>query len=334
MSANFASFTCRICSNTAHHRRFTATERQFGMGDQFEYVECASCGSLQIAKIPADLGRFYPTHYYSFQATDPVAATAPNWLRRTLRARRSLHTMYGKDWIGALVARHGGDYFPYPWEWFIETKVRPDSAILDVGCGSGKLLRAMRHSGFSNLVGVDPFVAQPVHEPNLRIDRCELRDLDGSFDLVMLHHSLEHVPDIRSQLQAAADRCRPGGHVLVRLPIADCHGWRNHPEHWFALDPPRHLNIPTRHALSALAVECGLETVSVRCDMDATCVWGTELYLRGVPYMDQQGRLTTSSGHPDNPFTADEMAGFRQQAEALNAADDGDTACFVLSKRS
>jgi SAM-dependent methyltransferase len=324
-------FSCRLCGAAGEHRHFAARERQFGLGDAFAYVECADCGSLQIDQVPDDLGRFYPTHYYAFNA--PAAAPAQDaWWRRTLRARRSRSMLDGRDPVGRLAAKLGPDYFAYPWAWFRQTGVGLASAILDVGCGHGKLLRSLRDQGFRRLHGVDPFIAAPIVEPGLRIDRCELSELQGEFDLVMLHHSLEHVSDLQAQLQAAAQRCRPGGHVLVRLPIADCQGWRHYGEHWFALDAPRHLNIPSRRALSAVAARCGLHTESVVCDMDAICLWASELYLRGLPYMDEAGRVVGDPGHPLNPFSPEEAAAFKRRAREINAADEGDTACFVFRK--
>lgn len=329
-----ARFTCRLCGAAGGHRHFTAQERQFGFGDAFGYVECGECGSLQIERIPEDLGRFYPRHYYAFNAAAGAAHVEKGWLRKTLRARRTTFLLDGRDPLGRLVAQLGADYFPYPWDWFRQAGVGLDSAILDVGCGQGKLLRTLRAQGFRRLHGADPFIDAPIVEPHLQIDRCELAEVQGEFDLVMLHHSLEHVPDMHAQLLAAARRCRAGGHVLVRLPIADGRGWRQYGEHWFALDAPRHLNIPSRRALQALAARCGLQTESVVCDMDAVCSWASELYQRGLPYMDAQGRVVGDPGHPLNPFSAAETADFKRRAAQANAADEGDTACFVFRKIS
>src|SRR6476661_7449138 len=41
----------------------------FGTRDEFEYLECAECGTVQIAEIP-DLTAYYPQGYYSFDATE------------------------------------------------------------------------------------------------------------------------------------------------------------------------------------------------------------------------------------------------------------------------
>ena len=51
--------SCRICGNATGNRLHRAREMQFGTGEEFDYVECAGCGCVQIAEIPADLQRFY-----------------------------------------------------------------------------------------------------------------------------------------------------------------------------------------------------------------------------------------------------------------------------------
>lgn len=77
-----------------------------------------------------------------------------------------------------------------------------DAAILDVGCGSGGVLAALKQRGFTNLAGLDP-----THEC-IRIIRDELGldarvgTLDkhtfpqGSFDLMLSTVVFEHLPRI------------------------------------------------------------------------------------------------------------------------------------------
>ena len=62
-------FACRICRNEHGNTSFQAREMMFGFGDEFEYVECAQCGCLQIRSYPADLSKYYPSNYYPHQVT-------------------------------------------------------------------------------------------------------------------------------------------------------------------------------------------------------------------------------------------------------------------------
>lgn len=235
--------------------------------------------------------------------------------------------------IGALVQRLGTDYFPYPWDWFRAAGVTPTSAILDNGCGGGALLRALREQGFTNLTGVDPFIAKSIDEPNIKITKGEIFDLIGPYDLVMFHHSLEHVTEPEKYLKAAASICAAGGTVLIRIPVTGGAGWRNYGEFWFPLDAPRHLAIPTPQSMKLLGERCGLSFQEMRYDTESVCFWGSELYKQGRSTINAKGECVVNETHSENnPFTAEEMATFRQRTIEINEANDGDLACFIFRK--
>lgn len=329
LDAPLASTPCRICHAVGKRIYFSARERQFGIGDEFTYFECGECGSLCIDNIPAQLSKYYPSHYYSFERDTDQPLGQVGWFRRRLRARRALFNIYGSDWLGGLIQQMGSDYFPYPWKWFRATHSTPSSRILDIGCGGGALLRALRDQGFINLFGVDPFISKSVNEPNLQITKGEVFDLEGSYDVVMMHHSLEHVPAPEKYLKAAASKCRPGGYVIVRMPVAGGYGWRTYGEYWFPLDAPRHLAIPTPHSLISLGERCNLQFKQMEYDSKAFCFWASELYKRGLPAVLPDGRETINV---DCPFSEDEMNSFHEKSDAVNKAGDGDLACFIFRK--
>ncbi|MDI2127241.1 class I SAM-dependent methyltransferase [Yinghuangia seranimata] len=46
--------------------------------------------------------------------------------------------------------------------------------------------------------------------------------LSGSYDVVSMHHYLEHTRDPQAELDAAAKVIQPGGHLLIELPDPEC----------------------------------------------------------------------------------------------------------------
>ena len=62
--------TCRYCHST-QGTNFLATERMLGLGGEFTYASCLSCGSIQLLSIPEDLDPYYPSNYYSFSRLQP-----------------------------------------------------------------------------------------------------------------------------------------------------------------------------------------------------------------------------------------------------------------------
>src|SRR3954452_14485077 len=97
-------FRCRACCGEAASKEFVAREMMFGTRKQFQYVECAGCGSVQIAEIPPLdlLAEHYPPNYYSFSLSSPERRT---WLRRVLGVVRARHLFHRPNLLGLVLTK-------------------------------------------------------------------------------------------------------------------------------------------------------------------------------------------------------------------------------------
>ncbi|GAA2459781.1 hypothetical protein GCM10010191_95100 [Actinomadura vinacea] len=88
-------------------------------------------------------------------------------------------------------------------------------------------------------------------------------ELAGAYDVVSMHHYLEHTMDPRAELDAAARVLPPGGHLLVEVPDPEWIVGRLAGRWWHAWFQPQHLHfVPLRNLVAALA-ERGFEVVAV-----------------------------------------------------------------------
>ena len=101
----------------------------------------------------------------------------------------------------------------------------PTARILDVGCANGGLLQALAGLGYRNLCGLDPSptcvdntrkLGQTAHQGSLFQPFPH-----GSFDCVVLSHTLEHIQDVRGALDWIGDRLDPDGRGLVYIETPD-----------------------------------------------------------------------------------------------------------------
>jgi SAM-dependent methyltransferase len=311
---------CKICLNVAGNTTHTAREMMFGTRDEFKYIECAKCGCLFIKDIPEDLSQYYTSGYYSM-----------NLKRIDLL----------KFYFGALILRFclpfsqlrailSRLYNISKFEWLLDYSFKKNLRILDVGCGVGKLLLILRHLGFSQLTGVDPFITQDTFYRNgVSILKKELVDLKGQFDFIMLHHSFEHLPDPFSALQELNRLLCPGGIVLIRMPVSQTYAWKRYGTKWAQMDAPRHLFLYSVESFKILADKTGFKIDKLRFDSSAFQIWGSEQSAKNIALME---KLSYKVSPKKSIFSNKDIRGFGNHARQLNDNKNGDQACFYLIK--
>lgn len=301
----------------------------FGTRDEFIYEQCADCDSLQIAKIPGreTLARYYPPDYYSFNTSSEIGKPDPKANRKKrfldyLMRSRDLSALGIGGPLGYVIQR----LRPAPnfLRNLAAVEIQLSHRILDVGCGTkAELLDQLVHIGFVNVLGIDPFIAADTATPHgAKIQKKDIHQVTGEFDLVMFHHSFEHLPDPRETLLEVRKLLQIGGHCLIRIPTPSSEAYEIYGANWVQLDSPRHLVLASRDGMKTLATDCGFSLERVLDDSWNFQFTGSELYLRDIPLLDQ---------HAAEAFNAQAIQAYDKRSEALNATHRGDQAAFVLA---
>jgi len=215
---------------------------QFPQASAFDIVACRDCGMAYstMAANPAEMEAYYAsTESLASQLALPPDTVAPAWQDARLGT------------VAEMIALRLSDR---------------DARILDVGCGSGALLAHLRARGFKALVGVDPTLAAAASGRSIGLDIREgtvtrlPHDL-GIFDLVVLSHVVEHLPDPGHALDSLTTVLHPGGLVSVDVPDATrLAAFVKLPFLEFSTE---HLNYFSGESLCALMGRRGFECVSL-----------------------------------------------------------------------
>jgi 2-polyprenyl-3-methyl-5-hydroxy-6-metoxy-1,4-benzoquinol methylase len=223
---------CAICQSTNTGKLLKAFDHL--TGDEFAVFRCTQCDGAFTVPVPANLDRYYPRSYRNYRPG----------------SRKIFEFMY------RLQTRRWSRAFGKP------------GAVLEVGCGHGWMLNGLRSDGW-RVFGMERnaasarFASTQLQLPVMVGDLDALR-AEPTFDLIIMHHVLEHLPDPQSILRQCAERLKSGGTLIVCVPNRASWQFRASGAHWFHLDVPRHLTHFTPACLSHVCESAGLRVERVR----------------------------------------------------------------------
>jgi 2-polyprenyl-3-methyl-5-hydroxy-6-metoxy-1,4-benzoquinol methylase len=317
---------CRICSNKINNQQYEAREMMYGFRDTHRYFQCSLCGCLQINEFPSDIQKYYDATYYSYQ---PMPQEQKSKIKHFFINLRDEYALFKRGLIGKML------YSKYPTTQFqflqpSGSKPTIDSRILDVGCGAGQLLQLLRALGFNQLFGIDPYIDNDIDYKNgVTIKKQTIQEVRGDYDVIMFHHSFEHVPDPIAVLNSAFTILTADGYCVIRIPIASSHAWKQYGVHWVQLDAPRHFFLHSVESMEIVAEKVGFKLSQIIYDSTAFQFWGSEQYENNIPLKDERSYAI----NPQNSiFSEKDILVFAKRADELNANREGDQAIFYLRK--
>lgn len=205
---------CPGCGADSARQLLWAPDRFNGRKHLYQLVRCGACGLVRLVDPPSP--QEMPFHYGQgyHKAIENAGETG-----LTLRWKRHRNTVLS---------------------------LKPQGAILDIGCSSGAFLRTLK-DGRWRLHGVEiseeeaerarvsagaeVFVGDPLDAPFE----------PESFDVITCFHLLEHVHRPVELLKRVRTWLKPGGFFYVILPNIDSWEARIFRSYWYGLELPRHL---------------------------------------------------------------------------------------------
>lgn len=236
-------------------------------------VRDSASGLIYLSPRPGE--KEMPLHYPE-SGYDPYRSTVA---AKTLRDSFYLSLRrLSLAWKASLIERDG-------------TPLSPSSGMLEIGCSDGELLNTlMKRNGIpaANCRGYekDRRSANLAKERfGLDIESADICDTppSGTFDRIILWHSLEHLHRLNETLAIASHALAPGGAMVVALPNAAGLDATLYGRCWIAWDAPRHLYHFTPATLAKLLRKHGLGITGMRPFIPDTfynCLLSEELSQR------------------------------------------------------
>jgi len=274
--------TCYVCGEKGDWLYHDLRDRYFAAPGVWNLKRCksASCGTVWLDPMPVkeDIGKAYQEYYTHSDAAGVEDNTRGRRLIRAIKAGHLVHA-YGYNSGGSgplgLLAyftpfRRASLDFAVMYLRFLS-----GGRLLEVGCGSGKMLKGMADLGWQvEGIDFDPVAVENSRRKGLKVGTGSLEDLqypENWFDAITMSHVIEHVHDPLDLLKECRRILKPGGRLSLVTPNINSAGHRIYGRSWFHLDPPRHLRIFTAASLETLLQRAGFHTTRIGTTIRDAC---------------------------------------------------------------
>ena len=252
---DLVSVSCDLCGADDPAPVLDLTDRMFETTEQvFHLVRCRRCGHLYLNPRPGveHLERYYTADYAPFARS----GIAGNVKRRTI--------MHEVDELWPLL--------------------QPPRRVVDVGSATGDLLATIRERGNPNVLGIEP----SAHAAGLARERAGIETITGTLeearleagtvDVLLMSHTIEHLPSPSRTLAEIGRVLAPDGKLILWLPNAGSFAATLLRSWWIGYDAPRHFHDFTPATLSRLLAQHGFRIATIRHEwIGLEWSWGLRL---------------------------------------------------------
>ena len=195
---------------------------EFLTKEDFHICECLNCGLQYTMPRPSKdkIGNYYKSEeYYSHQENKK------GFIPRLYETVKKINLKH---------------------KYTLATKGLAKGKLLDIGCGVGDFIHTAEQKKW-DCMGVEPSddakaIARKRVKANI-VNSIELEQIpDNTFDLITMWHVLEHVDDLKWQVEQLERLIKPNGRIVIAVPNYKSYDGQFYKEYWAAYDVPRHLN--------------------------------------------------------------------------------------------
>lgn len=235
---------CRVCGgHTTHYGNIDFNKCGNNSlppsGKKMEYVQCISC---QLIMIPEMI----------------------EWSVEQFRQE-----VYNDDY-GLVDTGINGSRAKEDAKWFSQQRLeeqfnvdRENLAVLDYGAGMNHFVNNLRHLGYLNARGWDPFW-QP--------QRTTPEPLEGSYDVITSFEVFEHVPNPIESIKDLSKFLKPTGMILFTTVVNDLIPFHGKLDYWYHTPRGGHIIMHSTKSLNKTLNSAGLKLVQSN-GMQHVAVW-------------------------------------------------------------
>ncbi len=216
-------------------------------------VQCRQCGVIYVNPQPVfrELEELYDDGYMAARKADAVYC----YQQREAGNPHQICMKRELDWVDS----QGFKDF--------EAKRGKDKTFLDIGCAVGVFLLDLESRGWdAHGTDISKSAVDYCCSKGLKVRQGTLEEVnypDESFDFIVMHHVIEHIPSPANTLKEIMRILKPGGRLFIKTPCCDSipsilagNKWFNDPDHIYFFSKATLLKLVESAGFSVCASHC------------------------------------------------------------------------------
>lgn len=250
--------SCLICNSKQARFLYLSQDRMFDLPGKFIIKKCQKCKFVFIDPKPEsqDLSKHYPSQQYYTHLVHKR--------KNFFEALRSylINHYYNKTILARLITLIIPNVPAIP-------NLKREGKILDIGCGSGDTLLALKNLGWDaygidiDKKAIDTAKKRGLNNVSVGSYHVLAKYPDNFFDAVRLYHVIEHLGNPSLCLKLIRKKLKKNGELIIGTPNFESTASFIFGKHWYNLDTPRHLFLFSPKTLKDLLIQQELRPTSV-----------------------------------------------------------------------
>jgi methionine biosynthesis protein MetW len=260
VEANFEYEKCNLCESDDSTILFNGRDRVHKKDGLFTVVKCNNCGLIYTNPRPKQtiISEYYPEVYWDIKENEEV--NFENKLKKVVH--KSINKIY----------------------YQMKIPSQYSGKVLDIGCGDGKLLSNLKNTGWETYgVEISDLAVEFARKKyGLNIFEGVAEDAmfeDEFFDVIILSHVLEHLPDPKATLKEINRILKPNGLLIISIPNVNSFEAKHFKKYWTAWELPRHFYHFSNKTVETLLNKTGFNISKINYDTNPNIFLSSFKYL-------------------------------------------------------
>lgn len=154
--------------------------------------------------------------------------------------------------------------------------------IMDIGCGPGWLLSALDDRWLKYGLEISEFAAN-IAQNHCNVVNVSIEDFENpkdEFDVVVMHHVIEHLKDPLVALSKIHEMLRPGGMLILGTPDFDCGAARRYGNNFRLLHDKTHISLFSNDSMHRFLRDNGFKIQRVEYPFFDTIFFNKESLIK------------------------------------------------------